>query len=163
MAYIFLDLAKETLMKAKRPLTQVEIWKVATELGLTQKINTNGKTPWQTIGSQIYMDILNNPNTEFVQTSKRPAKFSLKSIDINNEDDNDFDNSPNENTQIKTFHERDLHVLLSTFVYSNPHFRCYAKTIYHENSKNRKKGYNKWLHPDIVGIYFPFNEYQTNT
>lgn len=174
MAYNFIDLAKETLMKANRPLTQIEILKEATELGLAQKINTKGKTPWQTIGARIYMDILNNPNTEFVQTSNRPAKFSLKSIPINNSNDEYINNSPNENDDNldifetenagrKTFHERDLHVLLSTFVYSNQHFRCYSKTIYHENSRNRKKGYNKWLHPDMVGIYFPFNEYQSNT
>lgn len=58
--------------------------------------------------------------------------------------------------------ERDLHVLLSTFLYSNPHFNCYTKTILHENSKKGKKGFNKWLHPDLVGIYFPFDKFESN-
>lgn len=69
----------------------------------------------------------------------------------------------NENTQKEiSFNERDLHMLLSTFVNQDAHFNCYTKTIYHENSKKREKGYNKWLHPDIVGIYFPFEEYKNN-
>lgn len=55
-----------------------------------------------------------------------------------------------------------MHILLSTFVYSNPHFNCYTKTIFHENSKKHQKGYNKWLHPDLVGIYFPFDKFQSN-
>lgn len=46
---------------------------------------------------------------------------------------------------------------------SNPHFNCYTKTIFHENSKKNVKGYNKWLHPDLVGIYFPFEEFQYET
>lgn len=59
-----------------------------------------------------------------------------------------------------SFIERDLHPLLVKFLYSNPHFKCYAKTIYHETSTKKTKGYNQWLHPDIVGIYFPFKDYQ---
>ena len=38
-----------------------------------------------------------------------------------------------------TYNERDLHILLSTFVYSNPHFNCYTKTIFHESSKKNQK------------------------
>ena len=26
-----------------------------------------------------------------------------------------------------------------------------------------KKGQNKWLHPDIVGVYFPFDDFHNST
>jgi hypothetical protein len=51
--------------------------------------------------------------------------------------------------------------LLATFAFSDSHFKANLKTIYHENSKRRKSGKNEWLHPDIVGVYFPFQEYNT--
>ena len=61
------------------------------------------------------------------------------------------------------FTERDLHIILSSYVRANEHFGCLTKTIYHEVSKRRKNGINKWLHPDIVGVHFPFESYTENT
>ena len=61
------------------------------------------------------------------------------------------------------FNERDLHPLLSTFVFSSPHFNCYTKTIFHEKSDKNPKGLNKWLHPDLVGIHFPFGDFHYDT
>ena len=55
-----------------------------------------------------------------------------------------------------TFTERVLHLLLTSFVAYNEHFKCYTKTIYNEKSEREVKIQNKWLHPDIVGVYFPF-------
>lgn len=31
------------------------------------------------------------------------------------------------------------------------------------NQTKTKKGKNKWLHPDIVGVYFPFDDYSEST
>lgn len=42
-------------------------------------------------------------------------------------------------------------------------FKCFTKTIFHEKSLNRKRGFNQWLHPDIVGCYFPFEDYKSET
>jgi hypothetical protein len=36
-------------------------------------------------------------------------------------------------------------------------------TIFHEKSKRKTKGQNSWLHPDIVGVRFPFNDYIDET
>ncbi|NLY03387.1 MAG: HrgA protein, partial [Campylobacter sp.] len=44
--------------------------------------------------------------------------------------------------------------LLTYFVSSNQNFECYTKTIYHEKSSKNKKGMDKWLYPDIVGVKF---------
>jgi hypothetical protein len=48
-----------------------------------------------------------------------------------------------------TYHERDLHRLLCTYVRSKD---ILARTIYHE--KSSKEEHQKWLHPDIVGVQF---------
>lgn len=161
MVYSFLDLAREVLHEAARPLSPSEIWLEGENYGLSEKVGSKGKTPAQTIGARLYVDIKNNKGTVFEQVSKRPAKFYLKGViaDLSAlEETADI-----ETTKERKFLERDLHILLSTFVYSNPHFNCYTKTIYHELSKKGKKGFNKWLHPDLVGIYFPFDEYKNNT
>jgi uncharacterized protein len=57
MGYNFFDLAKETFKAVKKPLSINELWKRAVELGIADKIKTSGKTPWQTLGARIYMDI----------------------------------------------------------------------------------------------------------
>lgn len=164
MSYSFIDLAKETLSTVKEPLSQKEIWDKAVELNITDKLNSSGKTPWATIGSRIYIDIRDNPNTPFIQVSKRPAKFYLKNLTSGKEASIIEDNFiENKNEVVRSFNERDLHPLLVKFLYSHAHFKCFSKTIYHENSNKKQKGYNKWLHPDLVGIYFPFNDYLTET
>jgi len=144
-----------------------DIWEKAVGLGFAAKVSSSGKTPSKTLAARIYMDIKKNPDTDFVQVSKRPSLFYLKDLHCNNGNIIEIMNETTidaEHEIAKTqFHERDLHILLSTFVLSNPHFNCYTKTIYHEKSKRNIKGVNKWLHPDIVGIYFPFEQYQTNT
>lgn len=157
MNYTFLMLAKETLTKAQMPLTAEEIWSKSEEYDLQEKCASSGKTPWRSIGAQIYVDIKENPNSDFCQTSKRPAKFALKTFSAQSTDKLDIKQSND------AFNERDLHVLLSTYVYSDTHFKCYTKTIYHEKSNKKVKGTNKWLHPDIVGVYFPFDDYTDST
>lgn len=157
--YNLKSLAKDTLQKAQIPLTVEEIWSKAIEFGFHKKLNTAGKTPWRTIGAQIYVDIRDNENSVFVQTQKHPVKFTLKDI-------TPIVNQPAIELKKKTeapFKERELHPLLSTYVSGDSHFKCYTKTIFHEKSSNEKKGQNKWLHPDIVGVYFPFDDYNEKT
>lgn len=163
MAYSFIDLAKETLELVREPLTQKEIWEKAIELNISEKVGSSGKTPWATIGARIYTDIRDNESSDFIQVNKRPAKFYLKKL-MGNNITITKDNNMKEKLKNKlNFNERDLHPLLVKFIYSNTHFKCYSKTIFHENSNKKQKGYNQWLHPDIVGIYFPFNDYLGET
>lgn len=51
----------------------------------------------------------------------------------------------------KTFDERDLHILLSTYL---KNIGAYAKTIFHEQSTFGKDSNQTWTHPDMVGIRF---------
>ena len=50
----------------------------------------------------------------------------------------------------KTYQERDLHLLLSSYL-KNQH--SYSKTIFHEKSTGNDN-HQKWIHPDMVGINF---------
>lgn len=155
MKYSFLDLSKEVLEKSEKPLTVHEIWQIAEEMELINKVGTSGKTPEKTLSARLYVDIRDNDKSVFYQSSKRPAKFYLKEKKDNIKD--------TDKTVIKvdktTFSERDLHILLSSFVQIDSHFKCQTKTIYHEKSSKVVKGRNQWLHPDMVGVYYPFVDY----
>lgn len=157
MNYTFLKLAEETLKAAKTPLTSEEIWKKSAEYGLQEKCASTGLTPWRSIGAQIYVDMKKNENTIFYKANCKPIRFGLKNIT------NSISPSSNSSGNEHKFYERDLHKLLSAYVFSEQHFCCYTKTIYHEKSGKKKKGQSKWLHPDIVGVYFPFEDYHNST
>lgn len=153
----FQKLAEIVLEQTKAPLTYVEIWNEAVKSGLSKRLNTKGKTPWDSISAQIYVDIRDNPNSVFFQYSKRPTKFGLKRLSYK-----DIIITP-EKKDTSPFHERDLHPLVSRFIYTNQHFKALTKTILHESSSNTKKGLNEWLHPDIIGVYLPFSDYDEVT
>lgn len=155
MKYSFLDLTKEVLEKSEKPLTVHEIWQIAEELGLINKVGTSGKTPEKTLAARLYVDIRDNDMSVFYQSNKRPAKFYLKVKKDNIKESDKAVRSVDKTT----FSERDLHILLSSFVQIDSHFKCQTKTIYHEKSSKAVKGKNQWLHPDMVGVYYPFVDY----
>lgn len=154
----FVKLIEETLKKANIPLSVEEIWEKAKEYGFADEVKSRGKTPERTIGAKLYVDIKNG-NSIFYQVSKRPAKFFLTTLKFNNDENKNLIISESK----KKFKERDLHPLLSSFVYSDSHFKCYTKTIFHEKSSRGSRGKNEWLHPDIVGVYFPYKDYDPTT
>ncbi len=53
--------------------------------------------------------------------------------------------------------------MLVKFLYENLDFNLNCKTIYHEQSKKGKGGEDKWNYPDIVGVYFPYDDYEKET
>ncbi len=160
MSYSFLDLAKEVLEHENIPLSVEEMWEAGNKHTLLGKLSSSGKTPIRTLSAGLYVDIKNNANSIFTQVSKRPAKFFLKSKTAGLRE---YEEQQEKTSNKLKYSERDLHILLSSFVNSDEHFKCFAKTIYHENSKREKSGKNKWLHPDIVGVHFPFESYTENT
>lgn len=152
--YSFKKLAEEVLKQSNDALTKDEIWDKAVENGLAKKVGSQGKTPEQSIGAQIYTSIKNQENI-FRQVSTRPTRFTLaskKSATV-----------PIINNSAAKYKERDLHILLDSFVYNNSEFACQTKTIYHEKSSKKTKGANLWLHPDIVGIHFPDDDFEDST
>ena len=159
-SYTFLDLAKSVLELEKRPLTTAQIWNIGNRNGLTDKVGSLGKTPINTLQARLYIDIRDNEKTIFQQVSKRPSKFMLKNDHI---DEQLLEEEISDLQEESSYNERDLHILLSSFVYANPDFHCVTKTIHHEKTSKIQKGYNQWLHPDLVGIHFPFEEYSECT
>ena len=156
-------IAELVLENVKKPLTPLEIWEAAKQIGLSDKLGTVGKTPWLTISAQIYVDIRDNPKSVFYQYSSRPGRFFLTKFreDFKPEEAT-LEEDPKEIIKTK-YHERDLHSLLVKFVNSAPNFKAQVKTIYHENSTRSKKGLNKWLHPDLVGVHLPFLDFDIHT
>jgi hypothetical protein len=161
----FLDLAFDVLMSAQIPLTYSEIWNKGKAEGLAEKIRTTGKTPWNTLGAQLYVDVRDNVDSRFVKVGKRPARFFLasriKELPANVDKAIEKAESKIDRTSFQ-YRERDLHPLLTYFVYFNLSFNrgraIHTKTIFHEKSlKNR---YNEWLHPDMVGFYLPLKEWE---
>lgn len=153
----FIELAEKIIREENIPLTQNEIWEIAKTKGYDKQVNTTGKTPWQTIGARLYVDIRDNPSTKFIKLKLKPTKFFLKEL-VN---DKDIDKITSEASKallepkIK-FKERDLHKYLTYFVYT--YKSIYTKTIFHEESN--KKIFSQWLHPDLVGVYFPIEEWE---
>ena len=161
---MIVDVFKET----KNPMSADEVWEKAIELGLDKKLGSLGKTPSATVGARLYVDAKENgEKSTFVQVSKRPSRFLLRSLNLNVQQiENEIEKK--DEIEIKkykesNFNERDLHPLLVKYVKDNPHFHCFAKTIYQENSVRKVKGANEWLHPDLVGVYFLFGDYSKET
>lgn len=166
--YTFFDLIIEVFEKVKKPMTPEEVWEKAVEFSFDKKLGSSGKTPAATVGARLYVDAKEKAEkSTFVQVSKRPSRFLLRSLNISGSEIK-REIEKKENAELKQnnesdFNERDLHPLLVKYVYSNPHFNCYTKTIYQENSVKKVKGANEWLHPDLVGVYFPFKDYSKET
>lgn len=165
----FWDIIEKTLNTVGTPLSAKEIWDKANELNLLDNFQSTGKTPWATIAAYCYTDINNNnKNSTIIQTSERPAQFFLRKlatkIDIEQiEQKKEAEQVKKAEKKEKTFHERDLHPILVAYTKANTHFKANLKTIWHESSKKTTKGLNEWLHPDLAGVYFPFNDYQKET
>lgn len=165
MAYSFLDLAYDVLKQSLKPLTYQETWQIGVEKGFSDKIKTSGKTPWQSMGAQLYIDVRDNENSKFIKVGKRPARFFLKEKQSELQPDTiaKIEKEEAKKGEKKTSYlERDLHPLLTYFAYSNPTFNrgrsIYTKTIFHE--KSQRSGYNEWIHPDMVGFYIPLEDWR---
>lgn len=185
-----LELAQAVLEEAAYPLTYAQIWESAKKKGLDKKLESSGKTPWQTLAALVYVNIRDKADSVFMIVSRRPIQFWLKArvkelehIDTNKLTKGDsvqshYGNSANKNPpkaslnntkiqdfkstkQKRTFNERDLHPLLVKFL-KESEFDSYAKTIYHEGSSKSQKGKDKWNFPDIVAVHFPFNDYDSD-
>lgn len=153
----FIELAEKIIEEENRPLTQSEIWEIAKLKGYDKLVETIGKTPWQTIGARLYVDIRDNPSSKFIKLKLKPTRFFLKELANDLKYEEYSIKTPKEIQDIKVkLKERDLHKYLTYFVY-NYRF-VYTKTIFHEESNKRQ--YAQWLHPDIVGVYFPIEEWE---
>lgn len=167
--YSFLDLAEQVLELEGRPLSPDDIWKAASERGLAAKVGSNGRTPWATLGSRLYKDTQDNPRSPFRRVGERPVLFALKAWGEGAQTSKDAPADPHGEKaegrrRSSGWAESDLHQLLATYVRTAEHFRCVTKTI--DEKRSTKGGYtnaDKWTHPDMVGVYFPYRDYDKRT
>lgn len=163
MSYGFKEFAIEVLQKLGKPLDKMEIWAEGQKLGLDKKLGTEGKTPWHSIGAQIYTEIKNSEHSRFKQVSKRPALFALTEQEFSEKFVASRSAEAEESVKETKYNERSLHPVLVKYLDTNAHFNCLTKTIFHEVSKKKSKNADKWTHPDLIGIYFPFKDYEKLT
>ena len=112
------------------------------------------KTPALTISAQLTSFIQKGDNrVKRIKNSNGSYSYYLAKIESNiNFDDNFANIEPKKiKQQAKSYSERDLHKLLSSYLKNTG---IYSKTIFHEQSKNSKDNNQKWIHPDMVGIRF---------
>lgn len=165
----FWDVIEKTIEKVGIPLSAKEIWVKANELGTVGDFSTTGKTPWASIAAYCYTDInKNGDSSAIIQTSERPAQFYLRrlssQVDLQKvQKQKETEIAKKEKVETKRFNERDLHPLIVAYAFGDSHFKANLKTIFHENSSKAHKGQNEWLHPDLVGVYFPFHDYKPET
>ncbi len=163
--YSFLELAYDVLKESFKPLTYQEIWQTGEEKSLVSRIRTSGKTPWQSLGAQLYIEVRDNEASRFIKVGKRPARFFLKQRQSELPPDA-ISKIEQEESKIKEkktkYTERDLHPLLTYFANANQTFNrgrlIFTKTIHHE--KSQRSGYNEWIHPDMVGFYLPLDDWR---
>ena len=166
MANQFLDHAQAVLSKVQLPLTFNEIWEKGVELGIDKRLKTQGKTPWNSLGAQLFVDVRDNADSLFIKVGKRPARFFLKSrqSEVKKTDFTQLEIQAEKKQENETqdYSERDLHSLLTFFVNRGIKFgggkAIHTKTIFHEKSK--KSGYSEWVYPDLVGFYLPMDDWQ---
>jgi len=153
----FLELAQKVLREANTPMSVEEIWQFTKNKGYDSLVATKGKTPWRTIGAQIYVDMRDNTSSPFIKIDSKPRKFFLK--ELASEESlrriKEREEGVVETPAKTTYSERDLHPILTYYAYT--YMQINTKTIHHE--KSARKSYAQWLHPDLVGVYFPIEEW----
>jgi hypothetical protein len=116
----------------------------------------DAKTPSATV-SALLGDFIRLGDSRVKRIKKSGAYFYYLSkneqnigIDILSGDIEIKSKNPEKIKKSKSYDERDLHRLLSSYLKNSD---TYSKTIYHEQS-NGKDNNQIWTHPDMVGIKF---------
>lgn len=154
----FIELAQKVLEEEKKPLSTDEIWEIAKQKGHDQAVSSKGKTPSATIGARLYIDVRDNKSSVFCKVGIGPRKFSLRKF-LTETEQQQLDEQPvAEPTMPKNidYLEKELHPFLAYFSYL--HLKAYTKTIQH--GKSKKKDFGEWIHPDMIGCYFPIDEWK---
>lgn len=159
MASVFLQLAETILNDEKRPLTVAEIWRIAVAKNKTGLVGSKGETPMATLGSMLYVDVRDNPNSKFIRMGKNPSQFMLKSqLGIIPTETPEEVEPPVIKELPKDYQEKDLHPLMVYYGFN--YLKVYLMTIKHNLSG--KKSFGEWVHPDIVGCYYPFTDWDVD-
>lgn len=113
----------------------------------------DAKTPQATVSALLGDFIrLGDTRVKRVKESGTYYYYLAKNEDKVGIEDNGIEeaNKNSKNEKFKTYEERALHKLLSTYLKNTD---TYSKTIFHEQSNNKDSN-QIWTHPDMVGIKF---------
>lgn len=99
------------------------------------------------IDSNMLLDLYEN-----IKIGEKEEKF----IEVINKIEGALTKDEGESKAVMNIHERDLHPYLAYYAYYK--LGVYVKTIYHE--KSNRKNYTQWLHPDLIGLYFPVESWE---
>lgn len=143
---------KESILKCledtKSMLTTTEIYEHIVKKGYYE---FGAKKPAHVIYSEIRdLRIKGDTRIKRIKFSGKNYKYYLKKLESEINIDKvelSITKTPTKND----FKERDLHILLATYLKNS---NTYCKTIFHEQSKNSKDSHQKWVHPDTIGIQF---------
>lgn len=158
MGMTFLDLAEKVLREVNKPMSNSEIWEYAEGMGYVRLLDSSGKTPKNSLSASLTVE-MRNVNSKFILSGNNPRRFSLKSTPtVGPVLTEPVDDEHEEEHQItQNFLEIDLHPVLAYF--ASTFLNIHLKTINH--SKSGKRTYGEWVHPDMVGCYFPFETWQS--
>ncbi|ASB50331.1 COG2958 family protein [Alkalitalea saponilacus] len=115
------------------------------------------KTPGSTV-SALLGDFIRNGDSRVKRIKQQGGTYSYYltkneqniSIDVLSGETEVKPTIPIKSPKTKTYEERDLHKLLSSYLKNTD---TYSKTIFHEQSNNKDNN-QIWTHPDMVGIKF---------
>ncbi|MBW6482865.1 MAG: hypothetical protein K0B10_07370 [Vicingaceae bacterium] len=149
---------KEAIIKSLSDLN-----KLANSNEIYEHILTNkyykfaGKTPAATVSAELGSFIRNGDSRiKRIKNKEKSYSYYLTKneqnieIEILSDDTEHLSTNSSKNKKQKTYDERDLHKLLSSFLKNDD---TYSKTIFHEQS-NGKDSNQIWTHPDMIGIKF---------
>lgn len=151
------DAILKSLEDLVKPVYNVEVLNHIVEKNYYEFVK--GKTPASTISAQLG-DYIRSGDSRVKRIKKSNGIYyyyltkNEQQIDVEilNDEYNISQSvlTENINQKIKVYEERDLHILLSSFLKNTETF---SKTIFHEQS-NGRDSYQIWTHPDMVAIKF---------
>lgn len=154
----FLELAKRVLEEEKKPLSADEIWTATKTKGYDRLVGSEGKTPWATLAAQLYVNVRDRKDSPFAIVGARPKRFFLRG-QVGEAELQALEAGAIESqvvTKQPEYLEKDLHPFLA--YYASYYLKAYTKTIQH--SRSEKKEFGEWIHPDMVGCYFPVEDWK---
>lgn len=155
--YVVDDLIRDVLSSSDNALTVDEVYEAVLR-ELPKRLTVAGGLKRNTLVTQLNA-LSSSGGSGIVKMSSNPTRFALADVSAIE----DAGETVALAKPMAKKRERDLHSLLTTFVAADRHFKCRTKTIRQETSRKGSKNSDKWSHPDLVGIYFPFEDYDDET
>ena len=149
---------KEAILKSLEDLNRLANSVEICEHILQKKYSEfGGKTPQATVSAQLG-DFIRNGDSRVKRIKQKNGMYSYylakneKYVVVDDIPDEGYTISIKHkaNNRTNSYDERDLHILLSSYLKNTDVF---SKTIFHEQS-NGKDNNQIWTHPDMIGIKF---------